>query len=68
MHFLTVAVLERDLVHVELMMQVSGASTIDSLLLSALYSYSQHLACGIPCRAFDLARNRPIPHKVPHAD
>lgn len=59
-HFLGVAVLDRDLQWIEAMMKASGAPTIDSLLLSALYRYSQHLDCGVPTGAFDLARNRKI--------
>lgn len=60
LHFLSVAVVERDIDHVVSMMRASGAATIDSLLLSALYNYSQHLDCGVPTTAFDLIRNRPI--------
>ena len=60
LHILSVSIPERDLEHVFSMMQASGAASFHSLLLSALYSYGQHLECGVPTRAFDLAGNRPL--------
>lgn len=53
-HELKVMVLDADLDWIDAMMRVSGATTINSLLLSALYRYSQHLECGVPTTAFEL--------------
>jgi hypothetical protein len=60
---MSVAVLDDDLEYVEAMMKASGAASFNSLLLSALYHFGQHLECGVPTKAFDLVYRRKIGSK-----